>query len=111
MDNRAVEMVNQVLPRADGTYLSKTIQLPESGLDHMVRLHHQAAIPYLQAGQLFYVLNRTETPPMERFIAMLDRATAVPLLKTWGAELWKQGMKNKLIEKGIRRGVLNSEAE
>jgi len=43
---------------------------------------------------------------------MLDRATAVPLLKTWGAELWKQGMNNKaLIEKGIRRGVLNSEAE
>jgi len=136
MDNRAIEIANQVLRRAEGAYLSRTMQLPESGLDHMVLLHHQAAIPHLEAGKEFFVLNGDDTPPMERFIAMLDRATAVPLLKTWGAELWKRGMKNKLIEplgdtrgvegwrvsadselwlalieKGIRRGVLNAEAE
>ena len=136
MDNRAVEMANQVLRRAEGAYLSRTMQLPESGLDHMVLLHHQAAIPHLEAGQAFFVLNNNDTPPIARFIAMLDHATAVPLLKTWGAELWKQGLKNKLIEpladtrgvegwrvsadselwlalieKGIRRGALNSEAE
>ncbi len=98
MDNRAIEMSNQVLRRVEGTYLSRTVQLPESGLDHMVLLHHQAAIPQLEAGQPFYVLNDTNTPPVERFIGMLDRATAVPLLKTWGAELWKKGLKNKLIE-------------
>ena len=136
MDNRAIEMTNQVLRRAEGTYLSRTIQLPESGLDHMVLLHHQAAIPHLEAGHAFFVLNNNDTPPIERFIAMLDRATAVPLLRTWGAELWKQGKKNKLIEplaetrgvegwrvsadselwlalieKGIRRGALNVETE
>jgi hypothetical protein len=136
MDNRAIEIANQVLRRAEGAYLSRTVQLPESGLDHMVLLYHQAALPHLEAGQPFFVLNTNDTPPIERFIAMLDRATAVPLLKTWSAELWKQGMKNKLvapladtrgvegwrvsadselwlalIEKGIRRGVLNSEAE
>jgi hypothetical protein len=136
MDNRAIEMTNQVLRRAEGTYLSRTIQLPESGLDHMVLLHHQAAIPHLEAGQPFFVLNQNDTPPVERFIAMLDRATAVPLLRTWGAELWKQGKKNKLIEpladtrgvegwrvsadsdlwlalieKGIRRAALNVETE
>ena len=98
MDNRAIEMSNQVLRRAEGTYLSRTVQLPESGLDHMVLLHHQAALPHLEAGQAFFVLNRNDTPPIDRFIAMLDRATAVPLLKTWGAELWKQGLKNKLID-------------
>jgi hypothetical protein len=98
MDNRAVEVASQVLRRAEGAYLSRTIQLPESGLDHMVLLHHQAAIPHLEAGQPFFVLNQNDTPPIERFIAMLDRATAVPLLRTWGAELWKQGMKGKLIE-------------
>jgi hypothetical protein len=98
MDNRAIELSNQVLRRVEGTYLSRTVQLPESGLDHMVLLHHQAAIPQLEAGQPFYVLNDTNTPPVERFIGMLDRATAVPLLKTWGAELWKKGLKNKLIE-------------
>ena len=131
MDNRAVELSNQVLRRAEGTYVSKTVQLPESGLDHMALLHHQAAIPHLEPGQSFYVLNDNDTPPIERFVAMLDRATAVPLLPTWGAELWKQGVKNKLIdpladtrgvegwrvsadselwlaliEKGIQRGVL-----
>ena len=98
MDNRAVEVASQVLRRAEGAYLSRTIQLPESGLDHMVLLHHQAAIPHLEAGQAFFVLNNNDTPPIERFVTMLDSATAVPLLRMWGAELWKQGMKNKLIE-------------
>ena len=98
MDNRAIELSNQVLRRAEGTYVSKTVQLPESGLDHMVLLHHQAAIGHLEAGQPYFVLNHDDTPPIERFIAMLDRATAVPLLQEWGAELLKRGMKNKLIE-------------
>lgn len=107
MENRAIELSNQVLRRAEGTYVSKTIQLPESGLDHMVLLHHQAAIPHLEAGEAFYVLSGTESPPpIERFVAMLDRATAVPLLVCWGAELWKQGQKNKLIEPmGNTRGI------
>ena len=136
MDNRAIELSNQVLRRAEGTYVSKTVQLPESGLDHMVLLHHQAAIPHLEPGQSFYILNGNDTPPIERFVAMLDRATAVPLLPIWGAELWKQGLKNKLIdpladtrgvegwrvsadselwlaliEKGIQRGVLMTTRE
>lgn len=98
MDNRPIEMASQMLRRAEGAYLSRTVQLPESGLDHMVLLHHQAALPHLEAGQAFYVLNGDETPPIERFIAMLDRATAVPLLQTWGTELWKRGKKSKLIE-------------
>lgn len=98
MDHRAIEMASQVLRRAEGTYLSRTVQLPESGLDHMVLLHHQAALPHLEAGQAFYVLNGDDTPPIERFIAMLDRATAVPLLKAWGAELWRRGLASRLIE-------------
>ena len=98
MDNRAIELSGQLLQRAEGAYLSKTVQLPESGLDHMVLLHHQAAIPQLEAGQSFYVLNGNDAPPIERFVAMLDRAAAVPLLSAWGSELWRQGTKNQLIE-------------
>jgi hypothetical protein len=142
MDNRAIEMASQVLRRAEGTYVSKTVQLPESGLDHMVLLHHQAALPHLEAGQAFYVLShetsrgmkQNDTALIERFRAMLDRATAVPLLTPWGAGLWKQGLKRKLIEpladtrgvegwrvsadselwlalieKGIQRGVLKTD--
>jgi hypothetical protein len=98
MDNRPIELSNQVLRRVEGTYFSRTVQLPESGLDHMVIIYHQAAIPHLEAGQAFFVLNANDTPPINRFIAMLDRATAVPLLKSWGTELWKQGLKSKLID-------------
>ncbi len=43
-------------------------------------------------------MNENDVPPIERFIAMLDRATAVPLLPSWGAELWRQGIKTQLIE-------------
>ncbi|MCL4486820.1 MAG: hypothetical protein M1570_01660 [Chloroflexi bacterium] len=136
MDNRAIEIANQVLRRADGAYVSRTVQLPESGLDHMVLLYHQAALPRLEAGKAFYLLNSTDEPPIERFIGMLDRAIAAPLLVSWGTDLWKQGMKNKLIEplpetrgveawrvssdsdlwlalieKGIQRGALMDSAE
>ena len=98
MDNRAIEIAGQLLRRADGAYLSRTVQLPESGLDHMVLLHHQAALPQLEPGKSFYVLSGNDGPPVDRLVGMLDRATAVPLLPPWGGELWKQGLKNKLIE-------------
>ncbi len=136
MDNRAIELANQVLRRAEGAYVSRTFQLPESGLDHMVLLYHQAALPQLEAGKAFYLLNGTDDPPFERFIGMLDRAIAAPLILSWGTDLWKQGMKNKLIEtlpetrgveawrvssdsdlwlalieKGIQRGALTDTAE
>ena len=98
MDKRAIEIANQVLRRAEGAYVSRTVQLPESGLDHMVLLHHQAALTQLEPGVTFYLLNANDEPPIERFITMLDHATATPLLLNWGKDLWKQGIKNKLIE-------------
>ncbi len=98
MDNRAIEIGGQLLHRAEGNYLSRTIQLPESGLDHMVLLHHQAAHTQLEPAKVFYVMNANDEPPLERFMTMLDRATSVPLLNNWGVDLWRQGLKNKLIE-------------
>ena len=106
MDNQAIELGSQRLRRAEGTYLSKTVQLPESGLDHMVLLHHQAAIPHLEAGQPFYVLSNVtlgapqdERPrAADRFIAMLDRATSVPLDPSWGEWLFREGYQRQLIE-------------
>lgn len=104
MDNKAIELTGQLLRRAEGAYLSRTMQLPESGLDHMVLLHHQAAIPQLEAGQPFYLLSSATLGatqneiPIDRFIAMLDRATAVPLYSSWAAWLFRQGIKRKLIE-------------
>ncbi len=116
MDHRAIEMANQVLRRAEGAYLSRTVQLLESGLDHMVLLHHQGALPQLEPGQPFYVLNGTHEAPIERFMALLDRATAVPLLSGWGANLWRQGLKNKLIEpladtRGVEAWRVSADAE
>ncbi|MCL5952182.1 MAG: hypothetical protein M1132_10765 [Chloroflexi bacterium] len=98
MDNRAIEIGVQLLRRAEGNYLSRTVQLPETGLDHMVLLYHQAALTQLEPAKVFYVMNANDEPPLERFMTMLDRATSVPLLLSWGADLWRQGLKNKLIE-------------
>ncbi len=98
MDNRAIEIGGQLLRRAEGAYVSRTVQLTESGLDHMVLLHHQAVLTQVEPGKSFYILNATDEPPTERFVAMLDRATPVPVVLTWAADLWKQGIKNKLIE-------------
>jgi hypothetical protein len=50
LDNRGIEIGGQLLRRLEGAYLSRTVQLPESGLDHMVLLHHQAALPHLEPG-------------------------------------------------------------
>ncbi len=116
MDNRAIEIANQVLRRAEGAYVSRTVQLPESGLDHMVLLYHQAALTQLEAGKVFYLLNGTDDPPIERFIGMLDRAIAAPLLLSWGTDLWKQGMKNKLIEplpetRGVEAWRVNADSD
>ena len=116
MDNRAVEIANQLLRRAEGAYVSRTVQLPESGLDHMLLLHHQAALTQLEPGVTFYLLNANDEPPIERFIAMLDRATAAPLLLNWGTDLWKQGLKNKLIEpladtRGVEAWRISADSE
>ncbi len=104
MDNKAIELAGQLLRRAEGAYLSRTMQLPESGLDHMVLLHHQAAIPHVEPGQAFYLLSGAQDGatqdelPVERFVTMLDRATAAPLHPSWAAWLFRQGIKRKLIE-------------
>ncbi len=122
MDNKAVELASQLLRRAEGEYISKTVQLPESGLDHMVLVHHQAAIPHLEAGQPFYLLNSAtlgaprEEMPFDRFIAMLDRATAVPLYPSWSEWLFRQGHKRKLIEplpdtRGVEAWRISADSE
>jgi hypothetical protein len=116
MNNDAIELKGQLLRRAEGAYLTRTSRLEECGLDHMVLLHHQAAIPHLEAGQPFYVLNHDNTPPIHRFFAGLDRAATVPLLKHWGDILWTCGMKEQLIERipktrGINAWRVNADGE
>ncbi len=68
----------------------------------MVILHHQSAIPHLEAGQEFYLLNGTadcnEGRLLERFVAMLDRATVVPLIHSWARDLWMKGIESELIQ-------------
>ena len=122
MDNHPIELGSQLLRRAEGNYLSKTVQLPESGLDHMVLLHHQAALPHLEAEQPFYLLSSAtlgapkDEMPFERFSAMLDRATSVPLDPAWGEWLFRQGHKQKLIEplpdtRGVEAWRISADSE
>ncbi len=98
MDDDTIEIGRQSFRRLEGAYVTRTVRLPENGAEHMVLIHHQATVPNLQAGQNFYVLNDTgKTPPVARFLAMLDRAIATPLLPAWGPLLWEHGRRNKLI--------------
>lgn len=98
MDGDAIEIGQQRFRRLDGGYISRTMRLPENGADHLVLIHHQATLPNLQAGETFYIISDTgKTPPYARFLAMLDRATAAPLLPAWGPLLWENGRRNKLI--------------
>lgn len=134
MNGDAIEIGRQVFRRLEGGYVTRSMRLPESGAEHMVILHHQAALPHLEIGQPFYVLGDVkERDTQARFIAMLDRATSAPLLPTWAKLLWANGRRTKLIlpletargikawwvsaddemwlaliEKGIRRGKLSS---
>ncbi len=104
MNNDAIELKGQLLRRAEGAYLTRTCRLEECGLDHMVLLHHQAAVPHLDAGKAFYVLDDTsrrngeDETTVKRFFAMLDRATAVPVDASSAPWLFRQGRKRKLIE-------------
>jgi hypothetical protein len=99
LDGDAIEIGRQEFRRLDGAYVTRTVRLPENGADHLVMLHQQAALPNLAVGQEFYVLNDVgKVPPYERFLAMLDHATAAPLLPQWARLLWENGRRNKLIE-------------
>jgi hypothetical protein len=98
MDGDTIEIGRQEFRRLDDKYVTRTVRLPENGVDHMVILHHQATLLQLEVGQGFYVIGDTgKTPPYARFLAALDRATAAPVLPAWGPLLWENGRRNKLI--------------
>lgn len=117
MDNHAVEIGRQEFRRMEGAYVTRTMRLPENGVDHMVLLHHQAALPNLEPGQGFYLLgDNSRTPPYARFLAMLDRATSAPLLPAWGRLLWDNGRRAKLIlsletARGVKAWWVSADSE
>ena len=117
MNGDAIEIGRQLFRRLDGNYVTRTTRLPENGADHLVILHHQATLPNIQAGEAFYVINDTgKTPPYDRFLAGLDRATAAPLLPAWSKLLWENGRRNKLIlpletAKGVKAWWVSADDE
>ncbi len=97
LENHAIEIAGQLFRRAEGGYLHKSIQLPESNLEHMLLLHHQAAVSQVEPNQAFYLLSDSAEPPYARFFAMLNRAVAAPMLPSWTEWLWQEGQEQKLI--------------
>lgn len=97
LEHKPIEIASQLFRRADGAYLYRTVSLPESGLDHMLLLHHQAAVSAVEPNQPFYLLGESEHPPLERFFAMLNRAVAAPMLPPWAEWLWREGRRARLI--------------
>lgn len=97
LEHKPLEIAGQLFRRAEGAYLYRATQLPESGLENMALLHHQASIPNLEPNQTFYLLNDSDEPPHTRFFAMLNRAVVAPLLPHWAEWLWRAGRREKLI--------------
>lgn len=97
LEHKSIEIAGQLFRRAEGNYLYRAVQLPESGLENMVLLHHQASVQHLEPNQSFYLLNDSDEPPHARFFPMLNRAVVAPMLPHWAEWLWREGRKHKLI--------------
>jgi len=97
LEHKPLEIAGQLFRRAEGAYLYRAVQLPESGLENMALLHHQASVQNLEPNQAFYLLNDSDEPPHARFFAMLNRAVVAPLLLHWAEWLWRAGRSEKLI--------------
>ena len=97
LENHALEIAGQLFRRAEGAYLHRSVQLPETNLEHMTLLHHQAAVAQVEPNQPCYLLNESDEPPYARFFAMLNRAVAAPMLPAWAHWLWQEGQEEGLI--------------
>ncbi len=97
LEHKPIEIAGQLFRRAEGAYLHRAVQLPESGLENMALLHHQASVNQLEPNQPFYLLNDSDEPPYARFFAMLNRAVVAPMLPQWAEWLWRAGCQKELI--------------
>ena len=98
MSNRWLEVDGRSIHRAAVKYQRITTRLPEQGLDHLVLIHPQATLKFMEPGKPFYLLSGTEEPTLARFVAMLDKATRVPLLPDWAWVLYQHGLERELIQ-------------
>ncbi len=98
MGNRWLQVDGRSIHRAQARYQRITTRLPEQGLDHLVLIHPQATLKFMELGKPFYLLSGTEEPTLARFVAMLDKATRTPLLPVWAGVLFQRGLERGLIE-------------
>jgi len=98
MGNRWLEVDGRSIHRAPVKYQRITTRLPEQGLDHLVLIHPQATLKFMEPAKAFYILSKTEESALARFVAMLDKATRVPLLPHWAPALCQRGLEGELIE-------------
>lgn len=99
MSNRWLEVDGRPIHRAAVKYQRITIRLPEQGLDHLVLIHPQATLKFMEPGKPFYLLSETQELPLARFLAMLDKATRTPLLPVWAEVLCQRGLERGLINR------------
>lgn len=97
LEHKPIEIAGQLFRRAEGAYLHRAVPLPESGLENMALLHHQASVSQLEPNQPFYLLNDSDDPPYARFFAMLNHAVVAPMLPQWAEWLWREGHRKELI--------------
>ncbi len=69
------------------------------GLSDWVLLHKQASVREMNPAEPFYVLTDDPIAIPANFFPMLDKAVPVPMLSTWQAYLWRNGVENGLIKR------------
>lgn len=98
MGNRWLQVDGRSIHRTPVKYQRVTTCLPEQGLDHLMLIHPQPTLKFMEPGKPFYLLSEAEEPPLARFLAMLDKTTRVLLLPQWAKTLWESGIENELID-------------
>ena len=103
----------RTLWREDGaTYLQVVSpKMPESGTQHVV-LVHKRATQLAAAGEDFYVLSpphvieiQAQAETLREFGARFGEITTIPVEPHWIPYLWKQGIRQRLIEESAKSWI------
>jgi hypothetical protein len=106
MDNRYLEFDQKYLYRDKfSKYVHVAKLLPDSGAENFLLLTEKARVDVDKHTTRFYCLAATKQPPLERFLATLNRTVSVPLLAEWAEQLWIYGMRNSLVAACQAKGV------
>lgn len=74
------------------------VELPESGLSHIV-LHHHSQFQPRTARPFLHLVGAEGVPDLTRFVMQLDLASTLSIAPAWAPQLWEGALTAELITK------------